>query len=63
MLALRFGAMSDERRAAQEAVIRAAFSGDGAALDQAIEQLRAIDEAETRARLAELAELVSHDPR
>lgn len=62
MLALRFGAMSEARREAQEAVIRAAFSGDGDALDLAIEQLRAVDEAETRARAAELAELTD-DPR
>ena len=49
MLALRFGAMSEARREAQEAVIRAAFSGDGHALDQAIEQLRAVEEAEAQA--------------
>jgi hypothetical protein len=55
MPALRFGAVSEEWRAAQDEVIRAAFSGDGDALDRAIERLRALDEAERQARLAEIA--------
>jgi hypothetical protein len=59
MTALRFGAVSEEWRAAQDEVIRAAFSGDGDALDRAIERLRALDEAERQARAAELAELGS----
>lgn len=57
---LRFGTISEARRAAQDEVIRAAFSGDGDALDRAIDQLRAVEEAERRAWAAEVAR---DDPR